>query len=168
MHREVAVADKEPIRCHDEQTDERAADPRHQPARPHQPLHYRLDAKEHADKERRCGSRQHAEQLEKDADSAPRTGSWHLKNAAVAWLEAGDKPKALAAAKKSAAGAPESRSGILTMQWNEGLGDVFLETGEAPLAIKHFESALASTNQPSLQKRIEKKLAEARGVASQK
>jgi tetratricopeptide (TPR) repeat protein len=113
-------------------------------------------------------AREHAERLEKDADAAPRTSGWHLKNAAAAWLEAGDKPKALAAAKKSAAGPPETRSGILAMQWNEGLGDVFVETGEAPLAIKHFESALASTDQPALKKRIEKKLAEARGVASQK
>src|SRR3989442_284500 len=71
-------------------------------------------------------ARQLAERLEKDAQVAPRTSSRHLKDAATAWLEAGDKTKALAAAKKSAAGPAENRTGILAMQWNEGLGDVFL------------------------------------------
>ncbi len=109
-----------------------------------------------------------AERLEKDAQSAPRTASWLLKDVASAWLEAGDKAKALAAAQKSAGGAPEQRSGILTHQWHAGLGDVFLETGELQLATTHFEAALAATDQPALKKGVEKKLAEARGRAAAK
>jgi len=54
-------------------------------------------------------ARQFAERLEKDAETAPRTAAWYLKDAATAWLEAGDKAKALATAKKSAGGAPENR-----------------------------------------------------------
>ena len=74
------------------------------------------------------------------------------------------------AAKKieSAAGPPEQRTGILTHQWHEGLVDVFLQSGEPQLAIAHFEAALAATDQPVLRKGIEKKLAEARGVAAAK
>lgn len=106
-----------------------------------------------------------AKRLEKDAESAPQTSSRHLKDAATAWLEAGDKTKALTAAKKSAAGPPEQRTGILKLQWHESLGDVFLQAGEPRLAITHFEAALAASDQPALQKRLEKKLAEARGTA---
>jgi tetratricopeptide (TPR) repeat protein len=108
-------------------------------------------------------SRQLAERLEKDAESAPRTSASHLKDAATAWLEAGDKTKALAAAKKSVAGPPEQRTPILAYHWRSGLGDVFLQTGEPQLAISQFEAALASTDQPALKKSVEKKLSEARG-----
>jgi tetratricopeptide (TPR) repeat protein len=106
-----------------------------------------------------------AERLEKDAESAPRTSAAYLKDAATAWLEAGDKAKALAAAKKSAAGPPEQRTSILTYQWHSGLGDVFLQTGEPQLAIAQLEAALAATDQPALRKSVEKKMAEARGAA---
>jgi len=113
-------------------------------------------------------ARQLAERLEKDAEVAPRTSGWHLKDAATAWLEAGDKTKAVATAKKSAAGPAENRNQQLTQMWHEGLGDVFLQTGEPQLAISHFEVALANTDQPITKKGLEKKLAEARGVASTK
>src|SRR5262245_52888073 len=105
-------------------------------------------------------ARQLAERLEKDAQTTPRTASWNLKDAAAAWLEAGEKAKALAAAKQSAAGPPEQRTQILTHQWHSGLGDVFLQAGEPQLAITHFEAALAATDQPGLKKTVEKKLAE--------
>jgi tetratricopeptide (TPR) repeat protein len=113
-------------------------------------------------------ARQLAERLEKDAEVAPRTVAWHLKDAASAWLEAGDKAKALATAKKSAAGPAEQRSQILTYQWHSGLGDVFLEAGEPQAAITHFEAAIASIDQPGLKKTAEKKLAQARGTAPAK
>jgi tetratricopeptide (TPR) repeat protein len=113
-------------------------------------------------------ARQLAERLEKNAEAAPQTAAWHLKDAAAAWLEAGDKAKALATAKKSAAGPVEQRSKILTHQWHSGLGDVFLEAGEPPLAIKHFEAAIAATDQPGLKKTAERKLAQARGTVSSK
>jgi tetratricopeptide (TPR) repeat protein len=127
-----------------------------------------LELKQRLDKLDQDLARQLAERLEKDAEVAPRTAAWHLKDAATAWLEAGDKAKALATAKKSAAGPAEQRSQLLTYQWHSGLGDVFLEAGEPQAAITHFETAIAAIDQPSLKKSAEKKLAQARGTAPAK
>jgi len=113
-------------------------------------------------------ARQLAQRLEKDAETTPRTSAWLLKDASTAWLEAGDKPKALATAKRSAGGAPENRNQQLTQMWHEGLGDVFLQTGEPQLAITHYEVAIANTEQPVTKQGLEKKLAEARGTAASK
>jgi tetratricopeptide (TPR) repeat protein len=107
-----------------------------------------------------------AERLEKDAAAAPHTAASTLKDAATAWLEAGDKPKALAAAKKSAASPPESRSDLLVYYWREGLGDVFLAAGEPKLAIPHFEAAIAVTPIAGHKQATEKKLAEAKAAAA--
>ena len=107
-----------------------------------------------------------AERLEKDAAAAPQTAAFTLKDAATAWLEAGDKPKALAAAKKSAASPPESRTDILVYYWRDGLGDVFLATGEPGLAIPQFEAALAATDLAPQKQATEKKLAEAKAAAA--
>jgi tetratricopeptide (TPR) repeat protein len=107
-----------------------------------------------------------AERLEKNAAAAPQTAASILKDAATAWLEAGDKPKALAAAKKSAASPPESRTEILVYYWRDGLGDVFAATGEPALAIPHFEAALAATSIAGHKQATEKKLAEAKAAAA--
>ena len=107
-----------------------------------------------------------AERLEMDAAAAPQTAAFTLKDAAAAWLEAGDKPKALAAAKKSAASPPESRSEILAYYWRDGLGDVFLATGEPALAIPQFEAAIDATNLGPQKQATEKKLAEAKAAAA--
>lgn len=111
---------------------------------------------------------QAAERNEKDADSAPRLAAAYWKDAAVFWLEAGDKAKALAAAKKSAAGPPEQRSNILTFYWREALGDVFLKTGEPTLAAAQFEAAIANAISDLHRQGIEKKLAEARAGEAKK
>jgi tetratricopeptide (TPR) repeat protein len=103
-----------------------------------------------------------ATRLEQDADAAPQTAAWLLKDAASAWLEAGDKAKALAAAKKSLAQPPEQRSTILTYQWRDGLGDVLLAAGEPALAVQQFEAAVAASQPGVLRQSAEKKLAEAR------
>ena len=76
--------------------------------------------------------------------------------------------KALAIAKKAADGPPESRDQQLAQMWHEGLGDVFLQTGQPQLAITHFEAAIANTDQPVTKQGLEKKLAEARGTAGSK
>lgn len=109
-----------------------------------------------------------ATRLEKDADAAPQTAAWWLKDAASAWLEAGDKAKALAAAKKSLAQPPEQRSTILTYQWRDGLGEVLLATGEPALAAQQFEAAIAAANPGPLRQAAEKKLAEAKAAAEKK
>ena len=110
-----------------------------------------------------------ATRLEKDADSAPQTAASLLKDAATAWLEAGDKAKAVAAAKKSLSQLPEQRTDILTYQWRDGLGDVFLAAGEPALAAQQFEAAIAAaSNLGPLRQSAEKKLAEAKAAAGNK
>lgn len=109
-----------------------------------------------------------AEKLEKDAESAPQTAASLLKDAATAWLEAGDKPRALAAAKKSAASPPEQRSELLAYYWRDGLGEVFLAAGEPQLAIPHLEAALASTTIAGYRESTQKKLAEAKAAVAMK
>jgi tetratricopeptide (TPR) repeat protein len=106
-----------------------------------------------------------AQRLEKEAEAAPQTAAFLLKDAATAWLEADDKPKALAAAKKSAASPPEARTNLLAYYWRDGLGDVFLATGEPALAIPQFEAAITATTIAGQKKSTEKKLAEARVAA---
>jgi hypothetical protein len=68
--------------------------------------------------------------------------AWHLKEAAAAWLKAGDKTKAVAAAKKSTAAAPEKRGSQLTYFYHRGVGDVFLDSGEPALAIPQYKLAI--------------------------
>ena len=109
-----------------------------------------------------------AQRLENDADSAPRTAASILKDAATAWLEAGDKAKALAAVKKSLSSLPEDRSELLVFYWRDGLGDVFLATDEQAEAAKQFEAALSVVKIDGYRKATEKKLAEAKGALVKK
>lgn len=84
-----------------------------------------------------------AQRMEKAAEASPRTAASQLKDAAQLWLEAGEKKQALAAAKRSADGPPETRSELLTFYWHDGLGDVFLAAAEPKQAVAQFEKALA-------------------------
>jgi tetratricopeptide (TPR) repeat protein len=113
-------------------------------------------------------AKKYAEQLEKDADTAPRTAASILKDAAAAWIEAEDKPRALAAAKKSLASLPEDRGGLLVYFWRRGLGDVFLAAGEPAQAIPQLEAALAVVTIDGYRKDTEKQLAEAKAAAAKK
>jgi hypothetical protein len=106
-----------------------------------------------------------AELFEAVAPTAPKTEAWHWKEAAAAWLKAGDKAKAVAAARKSAAAAPEARSAQLTYFWRRGLGDVFLGAGEPKEAVPQYEAALAATKTDGYIKDTKAKLAEARAAA---
>jgi tetratricopeptide (TPR) repeat protein len=105
-----------------------------------------------------------AQRLENDAETAPRIAASILKDAATAWLEAGDKAQALAAAKKSLASLPEDRSELLVFYWRDGLGDVLLATGEQAEAAKQFEAALAVVKIDGYRIATEKKLAEAQAA----
>jgi len=109
-----------------------------------------------------------AQRLEKDAESAPQTGASILKDAATAWLEAGENAKALAAAKKSLASLPEDRGELLVYFWRRGLGDVFLATGEPAEAVKQFESALTVVKIDGYRKDTEKQLADAKAAVAKK
>ena len=113
-------------------------------------------------------ARKHAEQLEKDAESAPRTAATILKDAAAAWIEADDKPRALAAAKRSLASLPEDRGDLLVYFWRRGLGDAFLAAGEPAQAIEQFKAALAVVTIDGYRKDTEKQLADAQAAAAKK
>jgi tetratricopeptide (TPR) repeat protein len=113
-------------------------------------------------------ARKHAEQLEKDAETAPRTAATILKDAAAAWIEADDKPRALAAAKKSLASLPEDRGDLLVYFWRRGLGDALLAAGEPAQAIEQFKAALAVVTIEGYRQDTEKQLAEAQAAAAKK
>jgi len=107
-----------------------------------------------------------AKRLEKDAQAKPETASWDLKEAAHAWLEAGEKDKALAAAKLSAAGRPERRSEILSFFWHEGLGQAFQEAGDPKAAILQYELAIPLAPSQIHIDQINKRLALAKKAAA--
>lgn len=109
-----------------------------------------------------------AQRLEKDAEAAPRTAATILKDAAAAWIEADDKPAAVAAAKKSLASLPEDRDDLLVYFWRRGLGDVFLAAGEPAQAIPQFEAALAVVKIDGYRQDTEKQLAAAKAAATNK
>ncbi|QDU39102.1 Tetratricopeptide repeat protein [Maioricimonas rarisocia] len=91
--------------------------------------------------------------------------AWHYKEAAAAWLKAGNEEKALAAARKSAESEPEKRSELLTYFWHRGLADVFLDAGEPAAAIPHFEKAIENTKIEGYLKSSRERLDEARKQA---
>lgn len=106
-----------------------------------------------------------AELYESIAPLDKKLEAWHFKEAATTWLKAGDKAKALAAAKKSDAAAPEKRSELLAYFWHAALGDVYLGAGEPKSAIPHFEQAIASTKIEGYVKDCKAKLAKAQAAA---
>jgi hypothetical protein len=106
-----------------------------------------------------------AELYEAVAASDKKLEAWHRKEAAAAWLKAGDKAKALAAARKSAAAAPESRSEQLSYFWRRGLGDVLLEAGAPAEAIAQYEQALSLTRIEGYIKDTKDQLAKAKAAA---
>lgn len=91
--------------------------------------------------------------------------AWHLKEAAAVWLKAGDKAKAVAAAKKSAAAPPEKRSELLTYFWHRGVADALLDGGEPALAVPIYEKAIAACKIDGYLKDCRSKLADAQAAA---
>lgn len=106
-----------------------------------------------------------AELYEQIAPLDDKLAAWHWKEAATAWLKAGDKAKAVAAAKQADTSKPESRNELLTHFWHKGLADVYLDAGQAELAIPHYEQAIATTKIEGYIKTSKEKLAEAKAKA---
>ncbi len=86
-----------------------------------------------------------AELYEKIAPHDEKLAAWNWKEAASCWLKDGDEKKALAAAKESHESIPEARNDQLAHFWHRNLGDVLLATGEAKLAVGHYEKAIKLT-----------------------
>jgi len=105
-----------------------------------------------------------AKKHEATAAAATQQQAWNWKEAALAWIEAGDKEKALAAAKKSLAAPPEARSELLAFYWRDGLGQAFLRAGDAKAAVAQFEAAIALAPSKGHRDDVEKKLAEAKAA----
>jgi hypothetical protein len=106
-----------------------------------------------------------AEDLEKSArqfDQVGNTFSVNMMYAALAWQRAGDKDKALAAAKSAIAAGPNDRSPLDTCIWHTNIADVLLYAGEVPLAAHHYEAALKSAPDPFNAVRTQRKLDAAR------
>ena len=106
-----------------------------------------------------------AELYEQIAPLDENLAAWHWKEAATTWLKLKRNDKALAAAKKSLAAAPEKRSEQLTHFWHRNLADVFLAVGEPKLAIPQFEKAIETTKIEGYLKDCKSSLAEAREKA---
>ncbi len=106
-----------------------------------------------------------AELFEKTAARDDSLAAWHYKEAAAAWLAAKDKPKALAAAKKSEADQPERRSEQLEYFWHRNLADVFLDAGDPVSAIPHYEAAVGLTKIEGYRKDSEQRLMDAQRKA---
>jgi tetratricopeptide (TPR) repeat protein len=107
-----------------------------------------------------------AELFEKTAARDADLAAWHFKDAAAAWLKAGDKTKAIAAAKSSAASKGEKRGEQLEHFWHRSLGETFLDAGEPALAIPHLEKAIEKTKSDGYKKDCEKRLADAKSKIS--
>lgn len=107
-----------------------------------------------------------AELYEKLAALDPGQSPWCLKDAAAAWLKANDKPHALAAAKTAAAGAPDTRSGLLTHFWHRGLGEVFLAVGEPALAVPQLQKAVDTATIEGYKQDCARLLEEARKLSA--
>jgi tetratricopeptide (TPR) repeat protein len=99
-----------------------------------------------------------AEQREKQAAAEPARAAQHLSDAAVAWRDAGDKAKAVAAADASLKAMPQPTS-ILLHFHHRRLGEVYADCGRMPQALEHLEKAIAATTikgyQDDCQKRID-------------
>jgi tetratricopeptide (TPR) repeat protein len=87
--------------------------------------------------------------------------AWRWKEAAVLWVAAGGRPRALAAAAKAEAAGPEKRE-TLVHYWHAQLGDVYADGGKYAEAVKHFEKAVAATTIKGYQDTCRLKLEDAR------
>lgn len=108
-----------------------------------------------------------AELYEKTALRDAKLAAWHYKEAAAAWLKAGDNARAVAAAKASTECEPETRSELLQHFWHRGLADVFFDSGEYALAIPHYEQAIAKTDIDGYLKDCRSRLDQARAKVGQ-
>ena len=93
--------------------------------------------------------------------------AWRWKEAAVLWVAAGDRPRALAAAAKAEAAGPETRETLVHF-WHAQLGDVYAENGKHAEALKDFEKALAATTIQGYQEACRKKIEESKKKLAEK
>ena len=98
----------------------------------------------------------------------PKMSGVYYKDAAKAWLSAGDLAKALAAAKNADDSLPENRTELLEYYYHRDLGDVYLKLNEPAAAAEHYEEALAKTKIDGYAKETKKLLEQSRTLASRR
>jgi tetratricopeptide (TPR) repeat protein len=92
---------------------------------------------------------EHLKAAELYAEIAPldsTTQAWNFKDAAAAYLKAGNKEKALEMALAAEKAKPEARNDQLTHFFHRNLGDVFMQLAKPKQAIPHYEIAVQKTN----------------------
>lgn len=109
-----------------------------------------------------------AAMYERIAANDPKMAGVYYKDAAQAWLKAGDKAKALAAARNADNSLPESRTGILEYFYHRGLGDIYFATNEPALAAEHFEQAIAKSTVDGYTKDTRKLLEQAKTLVARR
>jgi len=122
--------------------------------------------KRYQEAEREVAGRLAAAQ-EKLAGADKTQEAWRWKEAAVLWVAAGERPKALAAAAKAEAAGPEKRD-LLAHFWHAHLGDVYADGGKHAEAAKHFEKAIDATKIKGYQDACRLKLEEAKKKLAEK
>ncbi|WP_442510138.1 tetratricopeptide repeat protein [Novipirellula sp. SH528] len=95
------------------------------------------------------------------------TESWNLKEAASAWLKAGDRDKAMEMVKQAEKLPAESRNDSLAHFFHRHMGDLYTEFGKPDLAIPHYEVAVQKTTIEGYRTDTQKSLDEARAAAAQ-
>lgn len=111
---------------------------------------------------------QGAELFEKTAPRDAKLAAWHFKEAAAAWVKAGNKERAIAAAKAAEEAEPEKRGELLEHFWHRGLADVFFDCGEYGRSIPHYEQAIAKTMIAGYVKDCQVRLAQAKAKVEKK
>jgi tetratricopeptide (TPR) repeat protein len=103
-----------------------------------------------------------AELFEKIAPLNKDEEAWNHKEAAGSWLKAGQKNKALTAAKKADSMGPAARAEKSLDRWHSELGEVFLAAGEGTLAVKHYELAIEKASAEFYKKQFAEELEKAK------
>jgi len=95
-----------------------------------------------------------------ELDEAQKTH--HLKDAAKAWVDAGEMDKAVATARKAVEVGPDTRSELLTHFWHRGIGQVFLAAKKRDEAVEHLQKAVETTKIDGYKKDSQAELDEAK------
>ncbi len=104
-----------------------------------------------------------AEKLEKEAVASPQKAAQLWKDAAVAWRDAGQKEKAVAAADKAEKAQPQP-SGLLEHFFHRHLGEVYADCGKNPKAIEHLQKAVDTTTIKGYQRDCQTRINELRAL----
>ncbi|WP_372723338.1 tetratricopeptide repeat protein [Novipirellula sp.] len=95
------------------------------------------------------------------------TKSWNLKEAANAWLKAGNREKALEMVKRAEKLPAESRNDSLAHFFHRHMGDLYIEFQMPDKAIPHYEIAIQKTTIEGYKSRTQKSLDDARATVAE-